>query len=259
MRKFSLRTSAGSFTGADIGSADRQRAAFVVGLVMIILTGLFSALTSAADAAERGRADAKTHDDCDDESVDHKGGKGKGKNKGKGKGKDKDRDKDAGKHDCDDDDYCDIDLPEGGYWDNGCDDDVDSVVDDPCEDNCSEADLEVYKTASAYHLTPGEDATFTITVVNAGSVDATGVVVRDELADDVWYSSATSTHGSCVKSGPVVTCDLGTLSAGAIAKVTLIARIDTCEKVYNTATVEGDAFEANLTDNSSTTSVTPDC
>ncbi|HEX9387524.1 MAG TPA: hypothetical protein VF918_14465, partial [Anaerolineales bacterium] len=71
----------------------------------------------------------------------------------------------------------------------------------------------------------------------------------------VRFVSATSTTGSCAQVGTTVTCDLGTLGAGASATVTIVVKPMTIGTITNTAQVTGlqpDPNQANNTDTETT-------
>src|SRR5205814_5859628 len=78
---------------------------------------------------------------------------------------------------------------------------------------------------------------YSITVTNKSTEDATGVTVTDVLPGGVTYVSAAPDAGSCSFSNGTVTCNLGTLTAGASTGITLQVTADTVQRVSNTATV----------------------
>ncbi|MCX5885618.1 MAG: DUF1566 domain-containing protein [Proteobacteria bacterium] len=82
-------------------------------------------------------------------------------------------------------------------------------------------DISVIKTDAPDPVTVGSNLTYTITVTNNGPETATGVILTDTLPSNVTYVSATSTQGTCSKSGDTVTCNVGTMSNGASATVTM--------------------------------------
>ncbi|HKG61452.1 MAG TPA: SBBP repeat-containing protein [Pyrinomonadaceae bacterium] len=97
-------------------------------------------------------------------------------------------------------------------------------------------------------LSFGSNLTYTITVQNIGEVAATGVTLTDTLPAGAALVSANSTVGTC-SGTTTITCNIGTLNAGAIATVTIVAT-PPAGTITNTATatlVETDATPANNT------------
>ena len=82
----------------------------------------------------------------------------------------------------------------------------------------------------------GANISWTVTVSNAaGTADATNVIVSDPLPAGFVLVSATPSQGTC--GNPAVTCNLGTIAAGASASVTITATApSTCGPYTNTAT-----------------------
>src|SRR3954468_9065634 len=80
-----------------------------------------------------------------------------------------------------------------------------------------DADLSITKTDSPDPVVQGNNLTYTIKVTNSGPLDATTVVVTDNLpsTSDVDFVSATSASGTCTRASNTVTCDLGTIANGA--------------------------------------------
>jgi uncharacterized repeat protein (TIGR01451 family) len=138
---------------------------------------------------------------------------------------------------------------------------VSSTTPDPTPDNSTSAasapvtplspDVRVEKTANDTTFPPGANATFTIVVTNDGAVTATGTTVTDPLPPGTTFVSATSTQGTCTGTTTVV-CDVGTLTAGATATITLVVTLPLTEgPVSNTATAtitNGDGNPANNAD-----------
>jgi uncharacterized repeat protein (TIGR01451 family) len=107
------------------------------------------------------------------------------------------------------------------------------------------ADLQVTATANAGSVPAGGQLGYTITVTNLGPESATGVTLEDALPAQVRYASATSTVGSCALQGQKVICSIGTLEAGAAAKVstatiTLNVIPSKTGSLVNTFSVRGD-------------------
>ncbi|WP_299921853.1 hypothetical protein [uncultured Nocardioides sp.] len=104
------------------------------------------------------------------------------------------------------------------------------------------ADLSITKTATPAVPVPGTEMTWTLTVTNAGPSVATGVVVRDDVADALTGVSASSDRSPepcSVASGNVVTCPVPTMAVGATLTVTITGRLpaDFTGDLDNTATV----------------------
>jgi uncharacterized repeat protein (TIGR01451 family)/fimbrial isopeptide formation D2 family protein len=117
--------------------------------------------------------------------------------------------------------------------------------------------LDITKAASSSQVAAGAAFTYTITVKNTGNVQATGVVVTDDLADSLTGVSAgfdvdpgsPGGTGSCsVGAGNTISCVVGTLAANdGLANgpdevvVTINATAPTtCGELSNTATVDSD-------------------
>ena len=83
------------------------------------------------------------------------------------------------------------------------------------------ADVSVTQTDSPDPVIKGNTLTYTITVKNNGPSPATGIVVTDTLPFDATFQSATSTQGSCTRSGQKVTCNIGSLANGVSKTVTV--------------------------------------
>jgi uncharacterized repeat protein (TIGR01451 family) len=117
-------------------------------------------------------------------------------------------------------------------------------------------DISVSKTDSPDPVTVGNNLTYTITVSNNGPETATGVILTDTLPSSVTYVSATSTLGSCSESGNTVTCNIGTLSNGASATVTIVVTPITAGTITNNATVTCNETDSNPSNNTATATTT---
>ncbi|MCA1683612.1 MAG: DUF11 domain-containing protein, partial [Actinobacteria bacterium] len=84
--------------------------------------------------------------------------------------------------------------------------------------------------------------TYTIEVGNVSWIDATNTVLTETLASSSRFRSATASQGACTQSSGVVTCDLGTIAAGASAKVTVVVTAPNTAGagLTNTASFEAD-------------------
>jgi uncharacterized repeat protein (TIGR01451 family) len=99
-------------------------------------------------------------------------------------------------------------------------------------------DLVIVKEATSPTSLNGT-VTYTLTVTNKGPDTATNVVVADPAPAGIQYDSATSSQGSCVVAAAMVTCQLGTLSAGQTATITVRGTAKAVGTHVNTATVTG--------------------
>src|SRR3972149_3130866 len=118
-----------------------------------------------------------------------------------------------------------------------------------------EADLSIIKTDSPDPVDVGLNLTYNITVTNYGPSQTTGVIVTDilPLSSDVSFMSATPSQGSgCSNVSGTVTCNLGSLAAGASATVTIVVQTLTSNEISNTASVSSGVYDPDPSDNSAT-------
>jgi uncharacterized protein (TIGR03437 family) len=111
------------------------------------------------------------------------------------------------------------------------------------------ADLAVTLGESADPVNLGANLTYTITVTNNGELNATGVTLTDTLPAGAGVVSVAASQGSCAGAGPL-TCNLGSLSNGARATVTVVITPPATTSITNTARVTGnepDSIAANNT------------
>ena len=116
----------------------------------------------------------------------------------------------------------------------------------------SNADLSITKTGPAF-VQSGGSITYNITVQNAGPANASNVMVNDPLPAGETLVSATPSQGTC--SGTVA-CNLGSISSGGSATITIVANVTApCGSTLdNTATVSGHQPDPNSSNNSSSAS-----
>ena len=108
------------------------------------------------------------------------------------------------------------------------------------DDAAPSADLGVTKAVQGTGpFFAGQNATFTITVSNAGPATAANVQVQDTLPAGLSFVSAVPTSGSCSGTTTVV-CNIGTLNNGGSASVTLTVLITQAGSYTNTATASSD-------------------
>jgi uncharacterized repeat protein (TIGR01451 family) len=119
-----------------------------------------------------------------------------------------------------------------------------------------DADLSITKTDSPDPVAQGDNVTYTITVTNNGPLAATNVVVTDNLPapQDSDFISATTTAGTCDRTGNTLTCNLGTRAANTSAIVTLVVKAKKSGTLSNTAVVASP--EDNTPANNSATATT---
>jgi uncharacterized repeat protein (TIGR01451 family) len=118
-------------------------------------------------------------------------------------------------------------------------------------------DLSITKTDSPDPVVQGNNLTYTITVTNNGTFDASSVVVTDNLpsAADTDFVSATTSAGTCQHTGNSLTCDLGQVNAGTNAVVTIVVKAKKSGTLSNTATVAS-PNDTNPANNSATAATT---
>jgi uncharacterized repeat protein (TIGR01451 family) len=121
---------------------------------------------------------------------------------------------------------------------------------------CPDPDVEIRKSSDApvTGLAPGDTFTYRVTVENVGGADATGVQIVDVVPNGLTIVSAPGCHVT----GQTVTCDIGTLAAGAqtSVEITVEATEDACPEVTNTATVSAPNEPGGNTGNNTSDPVT---
>ena len=101
-------------------------------------------------------------------------------------------------------------------------------------------DLALTKTDGPDPIVQGETLTYPLKVDNlgvGGTSDATDVTVTDTLPSQVEFKSASSPNGTCQREGSTVTCDLGTVNAGASATAIITVKASKSGTISNTASV----------------------
>jgi uncharacterized repeat protein (TIGR01451 family) len=116
-------------------------------------------------------------------------------------------------------------------------------------------DLSLTKTASPTFLTEGNNATYTLSVTNNGSDPDTNVVASDTLPAG---ESFVSGDPGCSAVASAVTCNFGTLGAGATASKSYVVHValGAPSTLVNAASVTGDRPESNPADNSASATIT---
>ena len=139
---------------------------------------------------------------------------------------------------------------------------VDSDSTDPTPGNNSDtdetdvsfdADLGLEKTSAPDPATPGENITWTLVVTNDGPSIAVNTVITDVLPAGATFVSAST---DCLENAGTVTCDAGSLAAGASATFEIVALVDEAftGPIVNTASASSDTPDSDPSDNDSTAS-----
>lgn len=98
------------------------------------------------------------------------------------------------------------------------------------------ADLRINKTTPTTIFTPGQQVTYTITVVNAGPLPALGIVVTDVLPAGATFVSASGPDAVCTGT-TTVTCAMATLPLNVPTAITLVITANGNAPISNTASV----------------------
>jgi uncharacterized repeat protein (TIGR01451 family) len=106
-----------------------------------------------------------------------------------------------------------------------------------------EVDLSVTKDDSHDPAYPGDTLVYSVTVQNAGPGDATMVTVTDTLPAEVVY---VSDDAGCSHAAGTLTCDLGDMTAGAMASFMITVEIDAEFQGVMTNTVMVDSTDVDI-------------
>lgn len=119
------------------------------------------------------------------------------------------------------------------------------------------ADLELTMTDSPDPVTARQQLTYTLDVTNLGPTDATAISLKDQLPDEELVTVNTS-QGTCLEEkiqGDVsLACDLGTLSSGQTATVTIVVVPAREGTVSNSASVKANQPDPEPSNNGATES-----
>jgi uncharacterized repeat protein (TIGR01451 family) len=121
---------------------------------------------------------------------------------------------------------------------------------------CAEADLAIDITDSPDPVTSGQPLTYTLAVDNNGPDTANGVTVEHLLPAGVTFDGVLSSQGACNQAAGVIDCDLGALSSGGSATITVTVTPNAVGQLSTSATVAGDVADPNLANNSDTEQTT---
>lgn len=109
-------------------------------------------------------------------------------------------------------------------------------------------DLEVTKTVDNLNPSIGSTSVFTIKAKNNGPYKATGVSVNDVLPSGYVFVSANPSIGTWLSPN----WDIGSLSNGATATMSITAKVNDSGTYANTATITGNDPDTNQANNTST-------
>jgi uncharacterized repeat protein (TIGR01451 family) len=114
-------------------------------------------------------------------------------------------------------------------------------------------DMQVGLAADQGSVSAGTTLTYTLSATNAGSSQAGSVVATQTLPPGITFLSVNSATGSCARAGSLVTCNFGTVGAGATASavVQVLADVGGVTLVSN-ADVVSDAPDPNAANNTAT-------
>ncbi len=113
-------------------------------------------------------------------------------------------------------------------------------------------DLRINKTVEPKLVTVGDNQTFTITVKNTTSRNATNVKVTDPLPTNVRFIRASTSlqkPGSCGEINRTVECDLGTLQGGERVTIKIVVKNVQAGDYVNRAFVSHKSTELDASDN----------
>jgi uncharacterized repeat protein (TIGR01451 family) len=124
-----------------------------------------------------------------------------------------------------------------------------------CSTSGGSADLSITKTDAPDPVVADSALTYTLTVANAGSSEATDVVVTDALPANAMVGSVDPSQGSC-SGTTTVTCDLGAVESGGNATVAVSITPIAPGSIKNTASVSATEPDPNPADNTASQSTT---
>ena len=101
-----------------------------------------------------------------------------------------------------------------------------TLVQPPPPPNTDQANLAITVTDAPDSIMADNDLTYTVTITNNGPQTANGVRLRDTLAPETHFVSATSSQGTCAESEGRVLCNLDSLASAAVATVTIVVRVE---------------------------------
>jgi uncharacterized repeat protein (TIGR01451 family) len=98
---------------------------------------------------------------------------------------------------------------------------------------CSQADLAISASDSPDPLFVGESLTYRVVVTNHGPLDARQVSLTNRLAGGLRFISAVTSQGQSTNQNDLVTCQLGDLTAGGTANITITVTPQTAGRLIS--------------------------
>ncbi|HWY77830.1 MAG TPA: proprotein convertase P-domain-containing protein [Verrucomicrobiae bacterium] len=115
---------------------------------------------------------------------------------------------------------------------------------------CPGTDLAVGLTSNPGPIIVGDNIIYTMNVTNNGPNTATNVSLNETLPSSVIYLGSTASQGTVSFQGGVVTCNMGTLSAGSNATVTVTVQTTIAGIITATALVGDTQTDPDPSNNS---------
>ena len=112
--------------------------------------------------------------------------------------------------------------------------------------NGSSADVALTQAVAPAQASSGKDIVYTLTVVNNGPATAAGVTLTQPVPAGTTFIWTTP---NCGQAAGTVTCNLGSLAAGAGVRAKIVVRPPAAGSVTNTATVTASQPDPNSTNN----------
>ena len=125
----------------------------------------------------------------------------------------------------------------------------------------AQTDMSISKVDSADPIFVSQNTTYTIVVKNYNTpINATGVVVTDNLPASFQFVSATTSQGSLITppvgSTGIVTANVGTLTVNGTATITITVKSTAAGAITNTASVSENETDSNPANNSASQTTT---
>jgi uncharacterized repeat protein (TIGR01451 family) len=122
------------------------------------------------------------------------------------------------------------------------------------------ADLVVTKTGMPDPVTAGSNLTYTVIVTNNGPDAAQNVTATDIIPIHTTFVSSTTSQGSALFNGTILTTNFGPVSVGTPATLSLVVHVNpgtpACTVIVNLVTATSTTADPNLANNTSMASTT---